>query len=82
MIREPLGAVAACDLDTDLAAFALVSGAMEVIAGWLRGDFDTSREHLADIVAGLLLAVPDIPPRFLDTEQVLAPGIRAAQSLT
>ena len=33
---------------------------MEVIAGWLRGDFDTSREHLADIVAGLLLAVVDI----------------------
>lgn len=80
MIREPLGAVAACDLDTDLAAFALVSGAMEVIAGWLRGDFDTSREHLADIVAGLLLAVPDIPPRFLDTEQVLAPGIRATRA--
>jgi AcrR family transcriptional regulator len=60
MIRDPLGAAAARELDTDLAAFALVSGAMEVIAGWLRGDFDTSREHLADIVAGLLLAVPDI----------------------
>ncbi len=60
MIRDPLGPAAASHLDTDLAAFALVSGAMEVIAGWLRGDFDTTREHLADIVAGLLLAVADI----------------------
>jgi AcrR family transcriptional regulator len=60
MITEPLGAATAGQLDTDLAAFALVSGAMEVIAGWLRGDFDTSREHLADIVAGLLLAVAEI----------------------
>jgi AcrR family transcriptional regulator len=60
MIRDSLGPAAASRLDTDLAAFALVSGAMEVIAGWLRGDFDTTREHLADIVAGLLLAVADI----------------------
>ena len=62
MIRDPLGAAAAAasQLDTDLAAFALVSGAMEVIAGWLRGEFDTSREHLADLVAGLLLASADI----------------------
>jgi AcrR family transcriptional regulator len=60
MICDPLGPAAASQLDTDLAAFALVSGAMEIIAGWLRGDFDTSREHLADIVAGLLLAVADI----------------------
>ena len=43
-----------------MAAYALVSGAMEVIAGWLRGDFDTNLDHLADIVAGLLLAVADI----------------------
>jgi AcrR family transcriptional regulator len=60
MIRAPLGAAAASQLDTDLAAFALVSGAMEVIAGWLRGDFDTSQENLAGVVAGLLLAVADI----------------------
>src|SRR5271155_1334382 len=52
MIRVPLGEAAGNQLDTDLAAFALVSGAMEVIAGWLRGDFDTNLEHLAGIVAG------------------------------
>ena len=60
MIRAPLGVAAGSQLDTDLAAFALVSGAMEVIAGWLRGDFETNLEHIAGIVAGLLLAVADI----------------------
>jgi hypothetical protein len=60
MIRAPLGAAAGSQFDTDLAAFALVSGAMEVIAGWLRGDFDASQENLAGVVAGLLLAVADI----------------------
>lgn len=60
MLRQPLGASAASQLDTDMAAFAFVSGAMEVIAGWLRGDFDTTRAHVADIVAGLLLAAADV----------------------
>ena len=32
---------------------ALVSGAMEVIAGWLRGEFEVSQDHVAAIVAGL-----------------------------
>ncbi len=59
-IRELLGDTAASKLDTDLAAFALVSGAIEAIAGWLRGEFDTSREHVAELVAGLLLATADI----------------------
>ena len=60
MLSQPLGASTASQLDTDMAAFALVSGAMEVIAGWLRGDFETTREHVADIVAGLLLAAAEI----------------------
>ena len=47
-------------LDIEMASFALVSGAMEVIAGWLRGDFATDQDHVADTVAGLLLAIPDI----------------------
>ena len=41
MIRDLLGSAAASKLDTDMAAFALVSGAMEIVAGWLRGEFDT-----------------------------------------
>lgn len=55
-----LGASTADRLDTDLAVFALVSGVMELVAGWLRGDFDTGREHLADLIAGLLLSAADI----------------------
>lgn len=47
-------------LDIEMASFALVSGAMEVIASWLRGDFATDQDHVADTVAGLLLAIPDI----------------------
>lgn len=42
----------------ELAAYALVSGSMELIAAWLRGDVDTSAEDCADIVAGLLLSTP------------------------
>jgi hypothetical protein len=30
------------------------------LAGWLRGDFDTTREHVADVVAALLLATADV----------------------
>jgi AcrR family transcriptional regulator len=60
MIRELLGPAAASKLDTDMAAFALVSGAMEIVAGWLRGEFDTNREHVADLIAGLLLATADV----------------------
>jgi AcrR family transcriptional regulator len=60
MIRESLGASAASRLDTELAAFALVSGAMEVVAGWVRGDITTSRGQLADLIAGLLLAAADV----------------------
>jgi AcrR family transcriptional regulator len=60
MIRELLGSAAASKLDTDMAAFALVSGAMEIVACWLRGEFDTSREHVADLIAGLLLATADV----------------------
>jgi AcrR family transcriptional regulator len=59
-IRELLGDTAASQLNTDLATFALVSGAIEVSVAWLRGDFDTSREHVADLIAGLLLATADI----------------------
>jgi AcrR family transcriptional regulator len=58
--RDELGRTDASPLDSAVAAYALVSGAMEVIEAWLRGDFDTTREHLADLVAGLLAATPAI----------------------
>jgi AcrR family transcriptional regulator len=64
MIRELLGPTAASKIDTDIAAFAQVSGAMEVVAGWLRGDIDTSREHVADLIARLLVAAADVSTDF------------------
>lgn len=45
---------------TELATYAIVSGAMELIADWLRGDLDTSAERCADLIGGLLLAAPRI----------------------
>jgi AcrR family transcriptional regulator len=60
MARELLGDSAPSQLDTDLAAFTLVSGTMELVGAWLRGDFDISREHLADLMAAMLLATSHI----------------------
>ena len=54
------------ELDSEMAAYALVSGAMEVIAGWLRGEFDTSQDHVSAIVAGLLLKTADLSAELSD----------------
>ena len=58
MITAPSGIKT--NIDSEMAAYALVSGAMEVIAGWLRGDFETTQDHVAAIVAGLLLKTADL----------------------
>ncbi len=60
MAREVLAASAPTQLDSDVAAFTMVSGVMELVAAWLRGEFETSREHLADLIAAMLLAITDI----------------------
>ena len=54
------------DQDSRLAAYALVSGVMELIEAWLRGDFDTTIDHLADLVGGLLAAIPSVTARLND----------------
>ncbi|MGO4443446.1 TetR/AcrR family transcriptional regulator [Mycobacterium sp. 2YAF39] len=59
LINKPPSA-GAHELDSEMAAYALVSGAMEVIAGWLRGEFEVSQDHVAAIVAGLLLKTADL----------------------
>lgn len=56
---DPVNAGSDADA-TELATYAVVSGAMELIAGWLRGDLHTSAERCADLIAGLLLAAPRI----------------------
>ncbi|WP_181428540.1 TetR/AcrR family transcriptional regulator [Mycolicibacterium moriokaense] len=60
MAQETLGSAAPPPLDSDLAAFTLVSGTMELVAAWLRGDYDIGRQHLADLVAAMLLVATDI----------------------
>jgi AcrR family transcriptional regulator len=60
MAQELLGSSAPPPLDTDLAAFTLVSGTMELVAAWLRGDYDINRQHLADLVAAMLMSATDI----------------------
>ena len=73
MTRELLGDSAPSQLDTDLAAFTLVSGTMELVAAWLRGDFKVSREHLADLVAALLLAASDVSTTLPSHQQAHPP---------
>ncbi|MGY0499621.1 TetR/AcrR family transcriptional regulator [Nocardia sp. FBN12] len=60
LVAEP-----AAPLDADMIAYSVVSGVLELVAAWMRGEFDTTREHLTDLIAGQLLqsenrAVPPI----------------------
>ncbi|MCA2207497.1 TetR family transcriptional regulator [Nocardia rosealba] len=48
-------------LDTDMAAYTVVSGTLELVAAWLRGEFDTTRAHLTDLIARQLLQVETVP---------------------
>jgi AcrR family transcriptional regulator len=41
--------------DADLVAYTVVSGLLELVAAWIRGEFPVSRERLTDLVARLLL---------------------------
>ncbi|NLU83135.1 TetR family transcriptional regulator [Rhodococcus sp. HNM0569] len=43
-------------LDVDLVAYTLVSGTLELVSAWLRGDTSADRDELIELVAGLLLA--------------------------
>ncbi|MFE3320049.1 TetR/AcrR family transcriptional regulator [Nocardia sp. NPDC059195] len=51
LVAEPAG-----PLDADMTAYSVVSGTLELVAAWMRGEFDTTREHLTDLIAGLLLS--------------------------
>ncbi|MFF2083564.1 TetR/AcrR family transcriptional regulator [Nocardia sp. NPDC058176] len=42
-------------------AYALVSGALELVAAWMRGEFDTTRAQLTDLIARQLLQAADQP---------------------
>jgi AcrR family transcriptional regulator len=66
MINNPPTSSTASELDSEMAAYALVSGAMEVIAGWLRGDYDATQDHISAVVAGLLLKTADLSAELSD----------------
>ena len=65
MINNPPTSTAS-ELGSEMAAYALVSGAMEVIAGWLRGEFDATQDHISAVVAGLLLKTADLSAELSD----------------
>ncbi len=52
-------------LDIDMAAYVLVSGTLELVTAWLRGEFRTGREHLVDIITDLLFAGTTNAPQAL-----------------
>ncbi|BCK54237.1 putative transcriptional regulator, TetR family protein [Nocardia wallacei] len=54
--RELLLAPAPDPRDIDLNAYVLVSGTLELVGAWLRGEFHTDRDHLVDVIADLLTA--------------------------
>lgn len=60
LTREQRGPEAPPACDTDLVSFTIISGTMELVAAWLRGEFDTDRRHLTDIIAAMLLAAGHI----------------------
>jgi AcrR family transcriptional regulator len=57
---EILGERAAAAKDRELGALTLVSGTMEVFAGWLRGEVDVSRDHLADFLVAIVNTTGDL----------------------
>ncbi|MFG1792239.1 TetR/AcrR family transcriptional regulator [Nocardia sp. NPDC049149] len=69
MNRELAGDAAPNELDSELAAFAIVSGVLELVAAWLRGEFDTSREHLTDVIATMMLGAAEISTALPASEQ-------------
>ncbi|WP_433655508.1 TetR/AcrR family transcriptional regulator [Nocardia sp. CA-128927] len=69
MTRDALGEAAPAPLDTDMAAYTLVSGTMELVAAWVRGEFITSREHLTALIAAMLLSGTNIASTLHNPEQ-------------
>ncbi len=55
--RELVPESADDELDSDMAAYAVVSGALELVAAWMRGEFDTTQAHLTDVIARQLLQI-------------------------
>ena len=42
--------------DTEMSAYALAAGALELVAAWSRSEFDATKENMVDLVARMLFA--------------------------
>lgn len=60
--RDILGELAPPDDEAELVALTLVTGALEVVSIWLRGELDVSRERLAEVLMGMVTTAVEHPP--------------------
>ncbi|MFD5177790.1 TetR family transcriptional regulator [Nocardia sp. NPDC058379] len=67
--RELFPESATRELDSEMAAYTVVSGTLELVAAWMRGEFGTSREHLTEVIARQLLQI-----RFADNPRATPAG--------
>lgn len=58
--NEVLGADAPPEPDAQLAALTLVNGLLELLAGWVLGELDVTREHFADFLVAMILTMTDL----------------------
>lgn len=47
-------------LDTTMVAYACVSGARDLLAAWMRGEFDASRRRVVRLMTAMVLAIADM----------------------
>lgn len=59
--RELLGEHAPSDVDAELIALTLISGGLEVVGIWLRGELDVSRERLTEVLIGVVTSAVEQP---------------------
>lgn len=57
---ELLGENVAPTIDSEMAAYAFVSGTLELVAAWMRGDFPVSQDHLVNLITTTLMSTTEI----------------------
>lgn len=58
--RDLLGGEAPSERGAEMASLTLVSGALELIATWLRGDLDANQEQLTHFLIAMILTTGDL----------------------
>ncbi|MGS2811222.1 TetR/AcrR family transcriptional regulator [Nocardia sp. MW-W600-9] len=67
--RELFPDSATAELDSEMAAYTVVSGTLELVTAWMRGEFDTTQAHLTEVIARQLLQI-----RFADSPRATSAG--------